>query len=172
MIPMSTTAPVPTVPTMPTMPTMPTVPGPEPTASPPEPDDGVLRLRSVLVSGLPAALGTDAAPERYTVPAVFSRQVTQTERARIEDPAAARSLAHASPGLELAVSDRRLLIHGTNLAELRDGLAADLAGLLRSIAAQIHDEDDRREAVRADVRRTEVERSSVVSAAAAEIHFD
>ncbi|MBN9167080.1 MAG: hypothetical protein J0I07_39475 [Myxococcales bacterium] len=49
-----------------------------------------LRLVSILVSGLPVELGTPDEPATYTVPAVFSRQVTAAERARLEDPDTAR----------------------------------------------------------------------------------
>lgn len=87
-----------------------------------------LRLTSVLLSALPLELGTSAAPDRYTVPVVFSRQVTPQERERIEDPQLARRLGEPlGAELELVVSDRRLLVKNTSLAELRDGLAAALA---------------------------------------------
>ena len=61
----------------------------------PQPDDTTLDLHllSVLESELPVEIGTADQPDRYTVPAVFSRQVTRTERARIEDPATAQALA-------------------------------------------------------------------------------
>ncbi len=65
-------------------------------------DPRALRLLSVLASGLPSDLGTATGPDRYTVPVVFSRQVSAKERARIEDPATARSVeeaAGAGPGL-------------------------------------------------------------------------
>lgn len=52
-------------------------------------DPAALRLVSVLVSGLPTALGTVDEPVRYTVPAVFSRQVTPRERALVAAAAAA-----------------------------------------------------------------------------------
>ena len=95
---------------------------------------GPLRLVSILVSGLPAELGTADEPPRYTVPAVFSRQVTAEERARIEAPATASALsAHGDRDLALEVSDRRLLIKNTTLAQLAGGLAAALGAALRDI---------------------------------------
>lgn len=140
-----------------------------PTAAAP---DG-LRLVSILVSGLPASLGTPDEPAGYTVPAVFSRQVTAAEKARIEDPATARSLApHAGTGLSLEVSDRRLLIKGTTLAELQGGLAAALAAALREIDRELGVEQARATAD-AEVRHAdERDREAVVAAAVAAIRFE
>jgi len=132
-----------------------------------------LRLVSILVSGLPAELGTPDEPARYTVPAVFSRQVTAAERERIEDPATALRLSQpGQPALALSVSDRRLLIQNTTLAQLRDGLAAALAAMLRdmdrALEAQRAAESARAEASDADER----ERLAAVSAAAAAVRFE
>ena len=87
-----------------------------------------LRLTSVLSGGLPATLGTPGAPTLYTVPAVFSRQVSAAERLAIQAPETVRRLADAGyPRVTLDVADRRLLIGSTNLDQLRDGLAHELA---------------------------------------------
>ncbi len=133
-----------------------------------------LHLVSVLASGLPADLGTPGEPDRYTVPAVFSRRVTHEERARIEDPATAHRLAESAGlghGLELAVSDRRLLIKGTTLAELTDGLATALGAMLAGLERDLHTESGQRAAA-AEVHDTaERERFEAVSRAAANIHF-
>lgn len=133
----------------------------------------VLRLVSILVSGLPADLGTPGAPARYTVPAVFSRQVTALEKARIEDPATARGLApHSGPDLALEVSDRRLLVKNTTLAELQGGLAAALAAALRDIDRELGVEQARATAD-AEVRDAgERDREAVVAAAVAAIRFE
>ncbi len=141
------------------------------TALPSAPEQ--LRLVSILVSGLPPELGTPEEPARYTVPAVFSRQVTASEKARIEDPATARSLApHAGPDLALEVSDRRLLIENTTLAELEGGLAAALGTALRDIDRELGVEQARATAD-AEVRDAgERDREAVVAAAVAAIHFD
>ncbi|AEI13397.1 hypothetical protein Celgi_2904 [Cellulomonas gilvus ATCC 13127] len=102
-----------------------------------------LRLLSVLESGLPTQLGTPDEPAAYTVPAVFSRQVSHDERARIEAPATAQALAAQigapadGPTLRLVVSDRRLLIENTTLAQLHDGLAAALAAMLRDLGRDL-----------------------------------
>lgn len=138
-------------------------------------DPRVLRLVSVLPGALPPELGTPAEPDLYTVSAVFSRQVSPQERARIEDPATARQLAEttgAGPGLQLTISDRRLLIHHTNLAQLKDGLAAALAGMLERLGAELFAEQDRRAAEVQSLQVDERERSAAVERAAAEIRFE
>jgi hypothetical protein len=131
-----------------------------------------LRLVSVLVSGLPAELGTSAAPARYTVPVVFSRQVTPEERARIEDPALARRLSEqVGVRLELAVSDRRLLVKNTSLAELRDGLASALAAALRDLDAQLGAEQSARDDEASRRGLEEHARADAVAREAAQIQF-
>jgi hypothetical protein len=134
-----------------------------------------LHLVSVLVAGLPAELGTAAEPARYTVPAVFSRQVTAPERARIEDPGTSRLIAAqvgADPGLSLTVSDRRLLIGSTNLAELRDGLAAAIGAMLAVIERELATEQDERVAAAQILQTDEHERVAAVAQLAAQVRFD
>lgn len=138
-------------------------------------DPRALRLVSVLTTGLPAELGTPDEPALYTVPAVFSRQVSDTERQRIEDPATARALAEqagSSPGLELAVSDRRLLIKNTSLAQLTGGLAAAIATMLDQLGRELLAETDRRTEAAEVLRTDEQERFDAVAKAAAAVHFD
>lgn len=137
-------------------------------------DPRALRLLSVLASGLPADVGTPAEPERYTVPAVFSRQVSSAERAWIEDPATARLLEErtgAGPGLALGVSDRRLLIMNTTLAELKGGLAAAIGDMLTRLGQELFTEMDRRTAAAEALVSRERARIDAVSRAAAEITF-
>lgn len=147
----------------------------EPAAPPSVHDPRVLRLVSVLASGLPSDLGTATGPHRYTVPVVFSRQVSAQERARIEDPATARSVEEAAgtgPGLELAVSDRRLLVMNTNLEELKEGLGAALGAMLARLGQELLTEQDRQAAAAEVLRSGERERFEAVSRAAAEIRFE
>lgn len=150
----------------------------QPTADIPEPADDTtapdtLRLVSVLISGLPTELGTPDEPARYTVPAVFSRQVTPGERALIEDPATALRLSrYADTNLALTVSDRRLLIKNTSLTQLRDGLAAALAAALRDIDRNLNAE---RALASAQAEASDAEertRAAAVTAAARAVHFD
>ena len=151
-----------------------TTTGPDAAADTPAPDPNVLRLTSVLASGLPLELGTPDEPARYTVPAVFSRQVNATERVRIEDPAAAAALVERcglDHSLQLTVSDRRLLIGNTNLAELTGGLASAVAALLREIDAVLDAEQDARTAQATARRLVDTERAATLEAAAAQVHF-
>ncbi|HEY0117208.1 MAG TPA: hypothetical protein VGC04_00335 [Cellulomonas sp.] len=150
------------------------------------PEAGVLHLVSIVVSGLPPELGTADEPARYTVPAAFSRPVTPEERARIEDPATARRLGRrlerrlgrSGRGLALVVTDGQLLIKNTTLAELRGGLAAALAGLLRQIDQDLEAERAQRSAepdalgVEAHARAAAVTTAAAVNAAAAAVRFE
>ena len=138
----------------------------------PEPSrDDSLHLTSVLASALPDTVGTAEEPATYTVPVVFSRQVTQRERKEIEDPAFVRSLPHAGPDVLLAVSDRRLLIKNTNLAQLRQGLAADLAAGFRGVSVRAASEDAQRSLEAATRRSAEQTQRERVATAAAGIRF-
>jgi len=146
----------------------------EPTFDDARADPRALRLVSVLASGLPAELGTPAGPALYTVPAVFSRQVTAAERARIEDPETAHRLAEATgagPGLVLAVDDRRLLIHNTSLRQLKDGLAAAIGRMLQELGRDLFAEQDRVAAATELRQAGERDRSEAVAREAAEISF-
>lgn len=148
-----------------------------PTEAPAEastPESNALRLTSVLASGLPLELGTPDEPAFYTVPAVFSRQVNAAERVRIEDPASALTLVKRcglDHELQLTVSDRRLLIGNTNLAELTGGLASALAALLREIDALLVAEQDVRTAQANARQLVDSERAASLEAAAAQVHF-
>ncbi|MBU4335885.1 MAG: hypothetical protein KJ548_04880 [Actinobacteria bacterium] len=149
---------------------------PQPTPTPDATDDRHgLRLVSVLASGLPADLGTGTEPAAYTVPAVFSRQVTQEERLRIEDPAVARRLAErtgADPALALVVEDRRLLIQNTTLSRLEDGLATAIGDMLAELDRDLLAAQDRRAAEAGALAATEQTRVDRVVREAARISFD
>lgn len=137
------------------------------------PHETALRLRGVLDTALPRELGTDAAPDRYTVTAVFSRRVAPQEQALIENLSVRHHLADVGyPGVELTVADRRLLISNTNLAELERGLAQELAELLRRIDEQIVTERDRRAAEVDEWRVAEVRRAAAVKVEADRIRFE
>lgn len=102
---------------------------------------GLLGLSSVLVGSLPATLLTDAAPDRYTVEAVFTRKIDHDEVVAIEGGATRDDLsANGFSTVELHVSDRRLQIANTNLEELRDGLAAVIATRLAEIDLALQEE--------------------------------
>lgn len=150
-----------------------------PVPSPSEPgrargDSRALRLVSILASGLPIELGTPEEPALYTVPVVFSRQVTAAERKVIEDPETARRLIEATgiePGLTLTVDDRRLLIHNTSLRLLKDGLASAIGRMLQQLGSDLLAEQDRA-AASAEARLShERTRAAMVATDAAEISF-
>ncbi|WP_052748412.1 hypothetical protein [Cellulomonas sp. FA1] len=152
-------------------------PAPSTSDASPDPTAGDLHLLHILESGIAAEVGTPAEPSRYTVPVVFSRQVTPVERARIEDPATARRLGEAvSPGrggpeLRLVVSDRRLLVENTTLAELRDGLAAELAAFLRELGEDVRAASAERVTAAARRAGDAERRDATVHAAVEQIRF-
>lgn len=135
-------------------------------------ETGPLGLSSVLVASLPATLLTDAAPDRYTVEAIFTRRPDPDEVSAIIGEETRALLARSgSPEVSLAVSDRRLEIAGTSLEQLRDGLAELLSARLAEISAAV---DSRRqeEAVRfQDAAEHEHERAAAVTALAESVTF-
>ncbi|MEN1974655.1 hypothetical protein [Cellulomonas olei] len=147
-----------------------------PTRTPPATLSTDLHIVSVLESGLPSRLATPEQPTAYVVPLVFSRQVSPSERARIEAPETARAIAEATgrtgTGLRLTVSDLRLLVEPTTLEELRDGLAAALAAMLRDLAGELRRASAERE-VAAEAQTTrERQRADAVHATIASIRFE
>jgi hypothetical protein len=149
---------------------------PDVTGDAPDPapgSQGGLSLRGVLDSALPHELGTDAEPEHYQVSAVFSRRVLPEERALIEGPDVASTLARRGyPGIGLTVADRRLEISGTNLAMLTGGLAAELAALLRDVEQQVVSDRERRDDQRARWSDAEAARAARVKAEADRVRFE
>lgn len=137
-----------------------------------------LHLLSVLEPGLPPELGTPHEPAAYTVPLVFSRRVSAQERRRIESPEQAARLTRAvgaaggGPGLRLTVSDRRLLVEGTTLAQLRDGLAAELAAMLRDIGRELRAEQSERDVAAGVSAAQEARRASAVREVVSAIRFE
>lgn len=133
---------------------------------------GALRLTSILTSGLPALLGTGQAPTRYTVPVVFSRQVSVPEKTAIEGPETVRRLAaRGYPQVTLQVSDRRLLVGHTSLEELEEGLAHELTLLLADIGRAVSRERDERAAAAAVRQSAESDRAVDVQRAVDRIVF-
>ena len=76
----------------------------------------------------------------------------------------------SSTDFQLTVSDRRLLIKGTNLAELTDGVATALGDMLARLDQDLHSEQDERVAA-GEAVHTERQRFDAVSQAAAKIRF-
>lgn len=137
------------------------------------PQEVVLSLRGVLDTALPPELGTERAPDRYTVAAVFSRRVHPQEQALIEEPAVRQRLADRGwPGIELTVADRRLLIANTSLAMLEDGLAGEIAAVLRDVNEQIAAERTRKAAEADAWRADEERRAAAVRIEAERVRFE
>ncbi|GAA2845069.1 hypothetical protein [Paenarthrobacter ilicis] len=132
-----------------------------------------LTLSGVLASALPHDLGTVQGPARYTVPAVFSRRPQPREIDLLHAVNSSHRFAGAGFGeVEISVSDRRLLISNTNLAELKSGLAHLVGVILDEISAQACQERaDRAEELDA-LGLIEERRLESIRQAAAEIHFD
>lgn len=97
--------------------------------------DQHLSLTSVVASGLPTSLGTDAAERFYDVPAVFNRRPNPREIAALEGAASHLWLERAGyRDVTLAVQDRRLIIGNTDLDQLERGLATAIANLIHEIS--------------------------------------
>lgn len=137
------------------------------------PEDVVLSLRGVLDTALPSELGTEHAPELYTVAAVFNRRVLPQEQALIEAPSVRRSLADRGyPDIQLTVADRRLLIANTNLAMLESGLAGEIAAVLRGVNEEITAERTRQAAEAHEWRAGEARRAAAVKVEAERVRFE
>ncbi|WP_282945913.1 hypothetical protein [Cellulomonas endometrii] len=134
--------------------------------------DDTLRLASILVSGLPAMLGTDDEPTTYTVPVVFTRQVTHPEKTAIEGRDSTQRLAERGyPRVTLKVSDRRLLIGNTTLGQLRDGLAHELVALLTDIDGDLSEQRGREDAEAVARESAAADRAASVQHLVEEIRF-
>ncbi|KQQ86705.1 hypothetical protein OVA06_13240 [Pseudarthrobacter sp. SL88] len=135
--------------------------------------DAALTLSGVLASALPHDLHTAQGPTRYTVPAVFSRRPQPREIDLLRGSGVRQELADAGYShIDLSVSDRRLLIGNTNLAELKSGLAHLVGNILAGVSAQASKErQDRTEELDA-LGMVEEQRLEFLRQAAAEIHFD
>lgn len=132
-----------------------------------------LTLSGVLASALPHDLGTARGPSRYTVPAVFSRRPQPREVDLLHGAGTSRRLADAGySDVELHVSDRRLLITNTNLADLKAGLAHLIGTILAEVSLQASQERSQREEELDALGQLEEQRLEALRQAAAEIHFD
>lgn len=135
-------------------------------------DQGPLELTSILTGSLPLTLLTDAEPEYYVVEAVFNRRVEPEETALLLSSNTEKFLReHGYPKVHLTISDRRLVIAGSNLKELKNGLASIIGQLLADIStevAQIHTEQDK---ARAEENRLLRERTQAVAALVESIDF-
>lgn len=131
-----------------------------------------LRLSGVVTKSLPITLGTPAEPERYTVPALFTRRPSAREIAMMEDDGVRQRLADAGyDGVRLTVDDHRLAIVGTNLEELRRGLATLVATILHDASVASAEQEALRIADLKTLRDHEERRADLVAARAAQVVF-
>jgi hypothetical protein len=115
---------------------------------------------------------TPEGPERYTVTASLSRRPDPSEVESLHAPATERRLEEAGYGqAALRVADRRLLISGTNLQELRNGLAAAVGTIVRTASMKVLAEKELARRAMADLDEAERERLLRVAEAAAAIDF-
>ncbi|WP_265520295.1 hypothetical protein [Oerskovia flava] len=104
---------------------------------PPRPDPAPppLRVTTVLASELPQSLGTADSPASYTIPTLLSRAPTPAEQELVEGPAShAHLAARGYPEVRLTVRGRRLLVDGSTLTALEDGLAHEIAFVVHRLA--------------------------------------
>lgn len=131
-----------------------------------------LTISHILTSALPTELGTESSPERYTVQCVLSRRVESAELTMLQGPEVSdRLLADGYGSPSLTVSDRRLLVHETNLDELGSGLAASLAAALRYVTATVVAVRERKAESMAELQSREKARAEGVRATASAIDF-
>jgi hypothetical protein len=131
-----------------------------------------LRVTGVVLSALPSDTLTPDGPQRYTVTASLSRRPDPLEVEFIHDEATQRRLEEAGFGeASLRLADRRLLISGTNLQELRNGLAPVVGTIVRAATMKALAQKELALQARADLDEAERERILRVAEAAAEIDF-
>ncbi len=134
--------------------------------------DQHLALTSVVASGLPASLGTDAAERFYDVPAVFNRRPNPEEIAALEGSGSHHSLQRAGyPDVTLAVHDRRLIIGNTNLGQLERGLATVIANLVHQISSNALAAIRRSRADAQTAQEAQLARAQEITRAAERVHF-
>ncbi|WP_334173295.1 hypothetical protein [Sinomonas sp.] len=129
-------------------------------------------MTAVVLGALPSDTLTPEGPERYTVTAALSRRPDPLEVESIHDPATQRRLEEAGFGQAgLLIADRRLLISGTNLQELRNGLASVVGTIVRAASLKAMAQKELARQAMADLSEAEHERLLRVAEAAAAIDF-
>lgn len=146
--------------------------GPHPTSGDSAGPGDPLRVTGVVLSALPPDTLTSEGPPRYTVTASLSRRPDPLEIDAIQDPAVQRRLEEAGfAQAGLRIADRRLLISGTNLQELRNGLAAVVGGIVRTATMAALAQKELALQARIDLSKAEHERLLRVAEEAAAIDF-
>lgn len=136
------------------------------------PGHETLSLGQILLGTLPSTLLTASAPETYAVAAVFNRRPLDEEVRAITSPATQATLTAAGyPEVTLRVVNRRLEIHGSNLAELREGLAQCIGEILEEASNSIRQQRDKERNQLIEASRRELERVSAVRALTESVVF-
>jgi hypothetical protein len=131
-----------------------------------------LTLTGIVAESLPPALGTSDEPERYMVPALFTRRPNAKEVALIEDESTRQQLAAAGyDQVRLTVADHRLDIAGTNIKELKAGLATFIATMLHEASITLATKEATRVADLKALADREQRRSDLIAASAAQVSF-
>lgn len=131
-----------------------------------------LALSHILVTELPVTLGTIEAPARYDVAAVFTRRPTTNELRLLAAPAVeAKLVERGYPTVSLRASDRRLIVEGTSLTELKNGLGPLIGTILSDISTEAAEEQGLRDAEAASLYREEADRAAAVVRAAEQVDF-
>ena len=103
--------------------------------------DEPLSLSQILLGTLPPNLLTDSAPETYRVEVVFNRGPKAEEVEEILSESTQSTLVEAGyTDITLHIANHRLVIDGSNLKELHDGLAKRLADILESANSSVRKE--------------------------------
>jgi hypothetical protein len=135
--------------------------------------DEELALGGVLTHALPASLGTEGAPSRYTVLAAFNRQPLPREIAMIESAIGRMELADAGyEHVTLTVSGRRMEIADTNLDELKSGLSGLVANMVHDASIAVAAHEATRVADLTVANDRERRRSDLISDSASGVVFD
>lgn len=103
---------------------------------------------------------------------MFNRRVDPEEVALLLGPGTTEFLDRSGyPKVHLTISDRRLVIAGTNLEELRSGLANVIADLLVDISAEVREARGREQAARDRESASLHERTEAIAALIESIDF-
>jgi len=131
-----------------------------------------LALSHVLVTELPVTIGTPGAPSRYDVAAVFTRRPTTIELTLLAGAGVTATLTERGyPTATLTPADRRLVIGGTSLTELKNGLGPLIGRILEDISGKAAEQRDHFDAEAASHLREEAARAAAVLRAAEQVDF-
>ena len=131
-----------------------------------------LAPEGVLASSLPWNVGAAAAPTEYSVVVALNREARPLEADLVNAASTLMRLRAAGyDDIVIALAGRCLVVEGTNLAQLRNGLAGELARIFRDIPAAARAQQDTSAPGPVAPPQPEGERRQAVSALAAQVSF-